>query len=58
MRVTYRGPHAEVEIAATGDTCKAGETVEVPDEVGESLCKQDTWKKAADKATPEKKEAR
>lgn len=55
MRVKYVGPHAEVEIAATGDFCKAGETVKVPDEVGESLVEQDTWEKAADKAT-EKKE--
>jgi hypothetical protein len=49
VKVVYRGPHAEVEIAATGDFVRNGETVEVPEEVGKSLCEQDTWEPAPSK---------
>lgn len=58
MKVRYTGPHAEVEIGPTGQYVKRGETAEVSDEVGESLCEQDTWEKAADKKAPEQKEAK
>lgn len=49
MRVVYKGPHAEVEIAGLGPDgrCKRGQSIEVPDEVGASLVKQDCWESAA-----------
>lgn len=55
MKVKYTGPSAEVEIAATGDVVERGNTVEVSDELGKSLCEQDIWEKVSTKA-PEKKE--
>ena len=49
MRVVYKGPHAEVEIANLGPAgrCKRGETIEVPDSVGAELVKQAYWESAA-----------
>lgn len=49
MRVVYKGPHREVEVPALGrdGRCKRGQTIEVPDEVGASLVKQDCWETAA-----------
>lgn len=44
MKVKYVGPYDEVDIAAAGLSCKQGETVEVDDELGESLLEQeDNW---------------
>lgn len=55
-RITYTGPHDEVEIPSAGVVCKRGESVEVPDELGKSLLEQaDNWQPL--KATPNKKEA-
>lgn len=51
MRVRYVGPHKTVEIAATGQTCERGKTVDVPADIGRELVKQASWKKA----TPPKK---
>lgn len=43
MQVTNMRPYA-VEIVATGQSVGPGETVDVPDEVGESLAEQpDVW---------------
>ena len=43
MQVKNKRPYA-VEIVATGDRVEGGETVEVPDELGESLIEQvDAW---------------
>jgi hypothetical protein len=49
MKVTYSGPHDAVEIAATGQTCKNGASVEVPDELGKSLIQQADWSAAVTK---------
>lgn len=49
MRVTYTGPHDEVEIAATGQTCKRGESVDVPAEIAKSLTEQSDWSAAKTK---------
>ena len=46
MRVKYVGPSPEVEIGPSGQYVKRGETVDVDDEVAESLCQQDAWEKA------------
>lgn len=52
MRVTYRGPAAEAVIAATDQIVASGETVEVDDDLGRSLCEQtDNWA-AADRPAP------
>lgn len=49
MKVKYIGPHTEVEIAASGDVVKRGETATVSKELGESLCLQeDNWKAVGD----------
>lgn len=52
MKLKYEGPFASVQIAATGQSVKRGETVEVVAEVGRELAKQSVWKKI----TPKKKE--
>lgn len=52
MKIKYVGPSAEVEIAATGQSVERGGSVDVPDDIGKSLCEQDTWE--ADKATKRK----
>jgi len=47
MRIVYCGPHDEVELPSLGDlACKRDETIDVPDEVGLELVKQDAWKSA------------
>lgn len=45
MRVTYTGPGDGVRLAPTlGDLwCAAGEPVDVPEDVGRSLCEQGTF---------------
>ena len=43
MRITYDGPFDAVEIAPTGQIVERGKSVDVPDEIGKSLCEQDTW---------------
>lgn len=52
-RITYTGPHDEVEIPSAGVVCKRGESVDVPDELGVSLLSQPTWQ-AAKPATVKK----
>lgn len=64
MLVTYLGPYDEVEIAATGQTCKRGDSIEVStetagrvperDDPGEGLLAQDTCWSPADKPAPKK----
>lgn len=47
MHVRYVGPFAAgVTIAATGQHCAPGDTIEVPDSLGRSLCRQAVWEKA------------
>lgn len=47
MEITLSEGWADQRIAATGQHVTAGETVEVPDELGKSLCEQtDKWTKA------------
>ena len=46
VAVKYEGPHDEVELAATGQTVKRGEAIEVAEDLGKSLLKQDTWESA------------
>lgn len=46
MQVVYSGPIDAVEIAELGLEAKRGEPVEVPDEVGERLLRQDCWQPA------------
>ena len=56
MKLTYTGPHDEVEIPSAGVVCKRGESVEVPEELGASLLEQaDNWQPV--KATTSKKES-
>lgn len=43
MKVRYVGPHAEVTIAATGQTVARGDTVEVSARLAAALCEQATW---------------
>lgn len=44
MKVKYVGGHDEVVIADTGIVCGRNKTVEVPDELAESLLDQpDNW---------------
>ena len=43
MKVRYVGGIGPVEIAATGQEVGNGEVVEVPDDLGASLCEQASW---------------
>lgn len=52
MKVTYNGPIDVVEIAATGQVVERGQTVEVPDDLGKSLCEQDIWAEAKPAKAP------
>lgn len=51
MKVKYVGPIDEVEVTATGAVVKRGGTVEVPDDIGESLLEQADWEKPGAKTT-------
>jgi hypothetical protein len=53
MKLRYVGPFVSVQIAATGQSVKRGETVDVKADVARELAKQSTWKKVA-KANKEK----
>lgn len=55
MKIRYVGPHQTVEIAATGQICPKGETVDVKADLARSLVKQASWEKV--KPKPEAKEA-
>lgn len=47
MKITYVGPHDEVEIPALDyKTCKRGETIDVPDKEAEAMVKQEVWEAA------------
>lgn len=47
MRLTYHGPHAEVEIAETGQKVTRGDSIDVDDGLATRLLDQpDNWKKA------------
>ena len=45
MHVKYLGPSPSVDIVIPGGSipAKRGESVEVPDDIGASLCEQDTF---------------
>lgn len=43
LLITYVGPLEGVEIAASGQTCTFGETIEVEDELALRLLDQDIW---------------
>ncbi len=49
MRVRYDGPFDSVDVPAAGITVERGDTVEVTDEIGESLVEQADWSKASAK---------
>ena len=53
MRVIYQGPSPEVVVIIEGGGIHAprGEAIDVPDDLGESLLEQDTFKKAPTKKT-------
>lgn len=46
MRLEYVGPHDGVELPSLNIACERGQSVDVPDEVGLELIKQDGWKTA------------
>lgn len=49
MHVTYTGPYPSVQVDAAGLTVKHGETVEVPDDLGERMLRQaSNWTAAPD----------
>lgn len=50
MLVVYSGPIDAVEVPAANCIAVRGEPVEVPDEVGKSLCQQDTWTESKPKS--------
>lgn len=55
MLITYVGPFtAGVEIVATGQHAKPGDTIEVSDELGTSLCEQSVWIEA--ETTPDQED--
>lgn len=59
MRVTYTGPIDAVELPQTGAVVKRGDTVDVPDSLGQSLVQQSCWepvKPAKSQPANEKKE--
>lgn len=60
MKIKYVGPSPAVDIAP-GYHAPHGETIEVPDELGASLCEQDTFhevkSKKADPAATTAQEA-
>lgn len=43
MQVVYDGPSPSVSVPQHGINAERGEAVEVPDELGERLCRQATW---------------
>lgn len=46
MRVTYVGPHDAVEVPSLGVACARGESLDVPNDIGHELIKQDSWETA------------
>lgn len=46
-KLTYVGPGPGRIIAATGQVCLAGESVDVDDDLARSLLAQDVWAEAA-----------
>jgi hypothetical protein len=57
VRVTYTGPHDEVEIPDAAVTVKRGDSIEVADAFGASLIQQSCWDEVKPaKAAPQKKE--
>ncbi len=53
MKVKYIGPYADgVYVPAIDAECKPGETIDVTDELGASLCEQDTNWQAVPAAKP------
>jgi DNA-binding protein len=49
MKIRFLGPAPEVQIAATGQSVKRGETVDVEAIVARELVKQSSWKKIVTK---------
>ncbi|HYJ69631.1 MAG TPA: hypothetical protein VEX15_18415 [Nocardioidaceae bacterium] len=56
-KIKYVGSHDEVEIGETGLLCKRGESVEVPDELAESLLEQPSNWEPVKATTTKNKEA-
>ena len=46
MRITYIGPQRARVVASTGQKCDRGESIDVPDSVGERLVRQSAWERA------------
>ena len=53
MRIKYTGPFDAVEVPALGLIVDRGKSLEVDDEIGESLCSQDSWEEIASRKTKE-----
>lgn len=49
MKIRYAGPFPEIQIAATGQSVKRGEIVDVEASVARELVKQSSWKKITTK---------
>lgn len=47
MRVTYVGPHDEVEIPSLDIAVRRNESIDVPNDVGHNLVSQSDWETAA-----------
>ncbi len=47
MKVTYLGPQQARVVASTGQQCNRGESIDVPDSVGERLVRGSAWERAA-----------
>ena len=54
MKITYMGPHDEVEIPSLDLVCKRGSSVEVEDELALEMIKQDAWASAPTRVTSAK----
>ena len=52
MRVTYVGPHDEVEIPSLDVAVKRGGSIEVDNTVGHELIKQADWQTATPESRP------
>jgi hypothetical protein len=56
VKVKYVGPHDEVEVPLANVTCKRGDSVDVPDDVGLELIKQDSWDAAPTRVSAKSKD--
>ncbi len=51
MKIRYVGPFPEVDLPATGEVVQQNHQIEVDDEIGRALVKQQDWEKVP---TPKK----